>query len=63
VHHQLSRNRNLTVVYFDLLVTYVRVLKMFELLEERVTVVALYTAAYSLSRDANKDIAATRTNK
>lgn len=60
---QLSRNRNLTTIYFDLLVTYIKVLKMLELVEERVVIVAMYTAACSVSRDMDKDHTATRTNK
>lgn len=64
VHYlQLSRNRNLTMIYFDLLVAYIRVLKMFEFVEERNTIVALFTAAYNVSPTADKELSATRTNK
>ena len=63
VELQLSRNRNLTLIYFDLLVTYIKVLKMLELIEERSTIVALYTAAYNISEDADKDLSIERTSR
>jgi hypothetical protein len=60
---QLSRNRNLTTIYLDLVSMYIRVLKMFELIEDRAVVASLFTAAYNVSPDADKDLSATRTNK
>jgi hypothetical protein len=60
---QLSRNRNLTTIYLDLVTMYIRVLKMFELIEDRAAIASLFTAAYNVSPDADKDMSATRTNK
>lgn len=60
---QLCRNRNLTLIYMDLLVVYIRVMKMFELIEDRLTIVSLYTAAYNLKPDVDRSFSSTRTNR
>lgn len=60
---QLCRNRSLTLIYMDLLVVYIRVMKMFELIEDRLTIVALYTAAYNLKPDIDRSFSSTRTNR
>lgn len=60
---QLARNRCLTLMYLDLLVVYIRVMKMFELIEDRLTIVALYTAVYNLQPEVDRSFSATRTNR
>lgn len=45
---KLSRNRNVMVVFLDALVGYMRVMKLFDGIEEKLTIVALHTAAYTL---------------
>lgn len=59
----MSRNRNLTLLYFDLLVSYIRVMKLLELIEERVGIAALYAAAYNSLPEIDKDLSTHKANK
>lgn len=50
-------------MYLDLLVVYIRVMKMFELIEDRLTIVALYTAVYNLQPEVDRSFSSTRANR
>lgn len=48
------------MIYFDLLVSYIRALKMLELIEDRLSIASLYTAAYNLLPDCDRALSAMR---
>lgn len=53
---KLSRNRPIMLVYLNMIVAYIRVMKMFDSIYEKNCIIAIYTAAYSLYNDRRYSI-------
>ena len=60
---QLRKSRSLVILYFDLLVAFMRVMMMLESIDEKLLMVAMYVAANNWANPSSSATNATYPNK